>query len=259
MRRLPVPSRRALTVGAWIAVLAVVGLIVWMLFLLNQLSSETVRTDRELSQAREQAREVFGDLVETNAAQDEALAEANRRLEAAGKSPVPVPAPEPIPGPAGERGERGPAGTSIVGPTGPSGPRGVRGRDGESITGPPGQRGEPGPRGEDGRVGESIVGPAGPRGEDGTDATPAQIRAAVDEFCGQGRCVGPAGPQGEPGPRGADSTVPGPTGPAGPAGPQGPPGVVNVVTSPECGDLMPKMRISLNYDAPTQTLTLVCS
>lgn len=257
MRRLPVPSRRALTIGAWVAVAAVVGLIMWMLVLLHQLSSETVRTERDLDRAREQARVVFGDLVETNAAQDEALAEANRRLEAAGRNPVPVPAaPEPIPGPAGAPGERGPAGESI---TGPAGPRGLPGRDGESIVGPPGppgprgEPGEPGSRGEDGEDGESIVGPAGPAGENGTDATPAQIRAAVDEYCGQGRCVGPAGPQGEPGPRGADSTVPGP------AGPQGPPGIVNVVTSPGCSDLMPNMRISLAYDATTQTLTLTCA
>lgn len=252
MKKVPVPSRRALTVGMWIAAAAVAAMVVWMLVIIDRLSEDTMRTERDLNYAREQARDVFGDLTETNAAQDEALAEANRRLEDAGRQPVAIPTPTPVTGPRGARGAtglRGPAGASVIGPRGP---RGLPGKNGRSIVGPTGPRG---PAGADGEDGATIVGPAGPRGADGTPATPAQIRAAVDEFCGQGRCVGPAGPQGERGPAGADSTIPGP---AGPPGPQGAPGVVNVVTSPECGDLMPNMRIALAYDAATQTLTLVC-
>lgn len=224
MKRVPIPSRRALTVGMWIAAAAIAALVIWMLVIISRLSDDTVRTERDLSEARGQAREVFGDLVETNAAQDEALEEANRRLEQAGRRPVMFPTPEPVigpPGAAGATGPRGPAGVSIVGPPGP---RGLPGKDGQSIVGPVGPRGEPGADGADGRDGESIVGPTGPRGETGQAATPTQIRAAVDDFCGQGRCVGPVGPQGErgpAGPAGADSTVPGPQGPPGPAGEPG--------------------------------------
>lgn len=271
MKRVPIPSRRALTVGMWIAAAAIAALVIWMLVIISRLSDDTVRTERDLSEAREQARDVFGELADTNAAQDEALVEANRRLEQAGKRPVTVPDPEPIIGPAGDpgatgaTGPRGPAGVSIVGPPGP---RGLPGEDGQSIVGPAGPRGEPGADGADGkdgvdgRDGESIVGPTGPRGETGQAATSTQIRAAVDDFCGQGRCIGPVGPQGErgpAGPAGADSTVPGPQGPPGPAGPQGGPGVINVATSPACGDLMPNMSIALTYDPASQTVALVCS
>lgn len=256
MKRVPVPSRRALIIGAWITGLAVVALVVWMLVVIARLSDDTVRTERDLNEARSQAREVFGDLTRTNAAQDKALEEANRRLRDAGEKPVKSPPlPEVSPPTVGPPG---PVGESIVGPPGPQGP------PGRTVVGPPGPRGLPGddgstvvgPAGVDGADGASIVGPAGPQGERGPGPTDPQVRAAVDDFCGQGRCVGPAGPegpQGPPGPAGADSTVPGPPGPAGPPGPTCPDGFVGqslTVVTPDGSPGQPATRVIFACVAP---------
>lgn len=158
-----------------------------------------------------------------------------------------------IPGPRGERG--------------PVGPPGADGRDGEpGATGP---RGATGPAGKAGEPG--LPGPTGPAGDRGLTGTPgADGRDGQDGAQGPQGEPGPAGdqgPRGEQGPQGAPGAAgpagppgnTGPAGPAGPAGPQGIPGVINVATSPACGDLMPNMTVSLSYDAATQTLTLVCA
>ena len=80
-------------------------------------------------------------------------------------------------GPAGERGEQGPAGPQgekgEKGDTGPAGPQGVRGDEGPQ--GPQGEKGDPGPQGQQGEKGDP-----GERGEQGE--------------------TGPAGPQGPAGP-----------------------------------------------------------
>ncbi len=222
MRRFPVPSRRALTIGAWVVALAVIALIVWMLATIGRLSDDAVQTQEELDTAKGQAGEVFESLTETNAAQDAALAEANRRLRRAGEAPVTTPpSPEVVvgepgaTGATGGRGGRGPAGPT--GATGPTGPRGATGATG--ATGPAGERGLTGAVGPTGKAGEP--GPPGVDGDDGVDA---------EGFIGPAGPAGPQGERGEQGPRGepgapgrdgADSTVPGPVGPVGPVGEPG--------------------------------------
>lgn len=87
------------------------------------------------------------------------------------------------------------------GDTGPAGPQG------ETVVGPQGAQGPAGPQGETGPQG-----PQGPQGEQGPGPSDAQVAAAVEAFCADGRCVGDQGPQGDPGPQGEQ-------------GPQGDPGV----------------------------------
>ncbi|MEU4916857.1 MULTISPECIES: collagen-like domain-containing protein [Streptomyces] len=118
------------------------------------------------------------DLHTANAARD-ALAEQVLQL---GEKPV-----------AGEPGDRGAPGRTVVGPAGaqgPPGPVGPPGLPGASITGPPGPVGPsstvPGPAGQD-AVGEAgppgpagspgPAGPPGPAGQDGTDGTDGQAGA----------------------------------------------------------------------------------
>lgn len=174
------------------------------------------------------------------------------QVEDLGETPV-VTVPEVIPGETGATGATGSRGLtgatgaagedgrSIIGPRGPAGPVGA---DGETVIGPVGPIGK---QGEAGKDGQSITGPAGPKGEKGDTGDRGPVGADGESI------VGPVGPAG------ADSTVPGPPGPAGPTGPQGIPGVANVTTSPACADLMPNMAISLDYDANSQTVTLICA
>lgn len=109
----------------------------------------------------------------TNAAQDAALDEANRRLIEAGEQPVPTPEP----GPAGAVGQPGATGaTGASGPRGPRGPQGVRGEPGATgkagAVGPQGPSGPQGPKGEPGAAGQQ--GPAGADGTDGQDGADGQ-------------------------------------------------------------------------------------
>ena len=117
-----------------------------------------------------------------NTAQDNSLAEANRRLIEAGEKPVPTPEPGPA-GEAGQVGPQGPAGPpGATGPTGSTGPRGHAGKAGvngeRGMTGAPGARGAiglPGPQGERGEKGDAgPQGPAGPAGRDGQNGTDGQ-------------------------------------------------------------------------------------
>lgn len=246
---MPVPSERAVLIARIALAVVIFAALGWLLFQVLSLGSALVVQQQKLEAAE----------VE-RAAMAAALAEVNERREAVGKEPIEVPEVEPAPSSELPRLIQGPPGPQgPMGPRGPAGPPGLDGKDG--AAGDPGPRGLPGRPGVDGRDGvdgapgsdgETVVGPAGPQGERGPGPSDAQVRAAVDDFCGQGRCVGPAGPAGPPGPPGADSTVPGP------AGPPGPPGVVSVQTSPGCASLMPGVSISLAYDPATATLTLVC-
>lgn len=238
--KFPTPSTRALAVGAWLVAGLVLILIVWMLVIISRLSHDAVETQGELDEAKGQARGVFAELTEANVAQDEALKEANRRLRNAGKRPVPTPAtPEVV---IGERGQSG-----ATGETGARGLRGEPGADGRSIVGPAGPPGRPG---SDGVDGQSIVGPPGPVGRTGDTGKDGQSITGPKGDTGD---RGPEGPAGPAGPAGADSTVPGPV------GPQGIPGVIRVATSPACDDLLPSMKLSLEYDPATQTVTLICA
>lgn len=182
-------TKRALRIAWAFVVLLAVVLLVWLVLAVVSLSD-----DNRHSQA-------------VNAAQDSALAEANRRLTEAGEQPVPTPEA----GPQGTQGEPGPAPTAeqIMAavssycssgacegkqPTRPqvasavasycdgsrcTGPRGQQGQPGKSITGAPGSTGATGPQGP------------GP--------TVAQMAAAVADYCAGGRCTGPAGSNGTDG------------------------------------------------------------
>lgn len=237
MKKIPVPSSRSLIVGTWLVAIAVLVLIVWMLATIGRLSTDTVQTREDLASTKSDAAKVFTSLADSNAAQDAALEEANRRLREAGKAPVPTPpipasATRGIPGVPGIPGDRGLPG--INGASGIPGARGPAGRNGGD-----GVDGSTGPAGSDGSAGAN--GEPGSPGKDGANGSD-----------------GARGPQGDQGPAGD----PGPAGPAGPNGAQGVqgiPGVVAVDTSPSCSDLAPNMAISLTYDAATQTITLVCT
>ena len=157
----PIVTKRAARI-AWTAVAVLAALIAGWLVVTVVQQSDQIRHEQAV-----------------NTAQDNSLAEANRRLIEAGEKPVPTPEP----GPAGEPGLSGPAGPQgIPGSTGPTGRRGLPGRNGvngeRGMTGAPGARGAiglPGPQGERGEKGDTgetgPQGPAGPAGADGQNGT----------------------------------------------------------------------------------------
>jgi hypothetical protein len=149
-----------------VATLAAVAFLGWLFYLVFSLSSEVGHNEDKISAGaiRDQV------LQDQNKAQDQALAEANKRLKQAGKATVPVPTePKVIIGPQGPIGEQGPQGPP--GPPGPQGPKGDAGIDGMAgETGPVGPEGASGPAGPQGETGPQ--GPAGPAGADGKDAVP---------------------------------------------------------------------------------------
>lgn len=157
--REPVISERAARI-AWVVVMVLGALLAaWLVWTVVH-QSDQIRHEQAVNQA-----------------QDESLAEANRRLVEAGEKPVPTPEP----GEPGQVGPQGPTGApGATGATGPRGPQGVRG--------PAGARGLQGIPGLDGRDG--APGPAGPQGERGEKGEPG--------------AQGPAGPEGPPGPAGTD-------------------------------------------------------
>jgi hypothetical protein len=175
----PVPSER-MTRIALIAMI-VVGIVVasWLIWTLLSLG-------REVNQQQDEGRALSGDissLRDTNALQDAALEEANRRLVAAGERPITVPPGSP--GDVGPRGPRGyPGPTGATGPKGATGTRGKTGATGPIPTVPPGQQGATGPAGPAGAKGDTgpqgPLGPQGDRGEPGTDAFPFKFAFTVD-------------------------------------------------------------------------------
>jgi hypothetical protein len=162
----------------WRVVLAV-ALYVIVAGLLALVVVALLNLTREVEGTRQEAA-VRGQQRDDLAADVEAL---RQQLLELGQAPVVEPPADPVVV-EGERGERGPAG--------------------ESVIGPPGSRGEPG---------QSIVGPPGPAGRDSTIPGPPGRDSTVP---------GPRGERGEPGPAGEpgeDSTTPGPPGPQGERGP----------------------------------------
>jgi hypothetical protein len=152
-----------------VATLAAVAFLGWLFYLVFSLSSEVGHNEDKISAGaiRDQV------LQDQNKAQDQALAEANKRLKQAGEATVPVPTePKVIIGPQGPIGVQGPAGSQgPQGPPGPQGPKGDAGIDGMAgETGPAGPEGASGPAGPQGETG--LQGPAGPAGADGKDGVP---------------------------------------------------------------------------------------
>jgi hypothetical protein len=175
--RAPVPSQRVVRFMAGAAMGLALLLLVWLVGSVIVLAIRTNHNGDKIDS-----------LQSTNAAQDEALKEANRRLEQAGEPTVAVPdtpAPSPQPGEPGASGEPG-----------AMGPRGYPGATG--ATGPQGPEGKRGPRGFTG-----LDGPVGVKGDPGAT--------------GQQGEQGPPGPQGDPGPKGEQGNQ-GPQGDTGPAG-----------------------------------------
>jgi hypothetical protein len=166
LKWVPVPSSRTVRVLVALATLLVVAFLAWLMFQLISLAGQVRGNDEKLAagKSRDTALSV------QNQRQDQALAEANRRLKALGKATVPVPPAvtlPPVTGPTGLQGPMGPAG-----PQGPQGPEGGTGQAGTAgKAGSPGSPGSPGETGTAGTTGEQ--GPAGPAGTDGKDGASA--------------------------------------------------------------------------------------
>jgi hypothetical protein len=156
------------------------------------------------------------DAETTNAAQDKALAEANRRLTNAGQPPVPTPSP----GPAGLPGQPGPQGPP---PTNTQVLQAVVNycASGACTRQPTARqvaaavaaycearsdcRGRPGAHGDTGTAGQP--GSKGAQGAPGPGPTADQIVAAVNDYCAtRDNCRGPAGPAGPAGADGKNGT-----------------------------------------------------
>lgn len=186
-RTLPVPSDRAIRV---VVALIILSILTGLVFVVARVYV--------LGQNDQDQTEEIGELRGTNAAQDQALKEANERLSDAGQPTVDVP-DTPAPAEAAEVSPsmlesalatlcgdcRGHAGaTGAAGLTGKRGPRGVEG-PASTVPGPRGPAGAdstvPGPRGADGPPGPGCV-----------------------EEVGLAQCQGPKGEQGEPGQDGSN-------------------------------------------------------
>lgn len=167
--RAPVPSRRQVSVLAWIVVAAVVALVLWMLATLARVGDEYDRLEQRADRGKDDRADLRA-LVEE---QDAALGEANQRLRELGVAPVKPPTTPPST-PLATRGPMGPQGPQ--GDRGPTGKDGADGDDGRSIAGDRGADGAPGPTGPAGPAGpvgsQGPQGEAGPAGKDGKDGAP---------------------------------------------------------------------------------------
>jgi hypothetical protein len=157
LKWVPVPSSRMVRVLLTLATLLAVAFLAWLMFQLITLAEKVKENEAKLATSHSELRAQAAQ----NQRQDEALAEANRRLKAVGEPTVTV--PKVIAGPQGSQGPQGATGPQgQTGPTGPAGAKGDAGPTGE--TGPQGPAGETGPAGADGTNGTD--------GKDGTSAYP---------------------------------------------------------------------------------------
>lgn len=252
--RLPVPSPKTLRTLGFVVIALVLTLVIFALSQIASLSTELGQTQTRLDRAQS-AREA---LASHNAAQDEALAEANADRVSEGKDPIPVPdAPQVDPGvtPAQVRqivldhlASFDPAVTLTPAQVGQiaSAAQGLipDPKDGASVTVADVQ---PVIVAAVDRAVAALPKPAdGADGDDGAQGPPPtdeQITAALAAMCG-GSCkgepgaTGPTGPVGPTGPAGETGPA-GPAGETGPAGPQGPPGPTVTVTVPPDPDPTP--------------------
>lgn len=145
---LPAPSKRTLIIMAWTGGILLLLLVLGMLVAIVTLSTDYSDLEDRADHSKVK-QETLSDKV---LAQEQALAEANRRLRKLGRAPVPTP---PV------------SGNDPIVIVGPAGQNGVNGRDGED-----GARGPRGPRGFTGLPGlPGIDGSDGADGTDGTDGT----------------------------------------------------------------------------------------
>lgn len=173
MKRLPVPTRRALVIGAWIVGMAVIALIAYLLSTVIHLTSNDTLSVADRTDLRQE--------LTDQQTKTEVLA---TQLEALGETPAVAPDTKlepgriqyvPVNGKPGATGPRGPAGANGRTPDavpGPAGKAGASGAAGESIAGPAGPAGKDGTNGSDGKEGPQ--GPTGPAGKDGRGIADAQ-------------------------------------------------------------------------------------
>ena len=137
----PVPSRRAVTVLAWLVVIVVVLLVVWLVGRVVSLSDRVAESRSDRTDLRE--------LVENQGA---ALDDANAKLVELGQAPV-IQAEAPPSLPLVLQGRRGLSCVEALGfdlcrgPQGQKGDTGDRGKpgvDGAAVEGTPGEDGEQG-------------------------------------------------------------------------------------------------------------------
>lgn len=155
MSRLPVPTRRALLIGAWAVGLSAIALVVYLLVTVLSMTHADERDSSDRADLR----------VEVTEQQKRAdlLAQQVRSL---GETPIVQPSTPavkgepksryvPVPGPAGKDGANGLPGKSLPG---------LPGAPGQSVVGPPGATGKDGATGP--------AGPTGSAGKDGKDGGP---------------------------------------------------------------------------------------
>lgn len=184
--RAPVPSRRTVIVLAWIAVVVVLLLVVWLAARVLTLSDAVGEAEERATSSALDRRDLRGLLEQ----QGTALDDANDKLVQLGEDPVespPVTIPTPtlpLQGPQGPRGLMGPRG--VPGDDGDDGRKGTDGTTGQvgtaGATGPQGPQGPAGEKGEKGDTGPAgPSGPAGPPGPAGT-ITPGSASCPAGEY-----------------------------------------------------------------------------
>lgn len=165
----PVPTKRAVSVLTWVAILAVIVLVVWLIGRVAALS-DAAESARDRSAERG---DQLSDLTTIVGRQGSALDLLQQRCrQAKGCTPIDTDKlPESVPGLPGDRGEtgeRGPRGYSCIEEIGRAACRGDQGSTGGSGT--DGQDGQDGANGSDG-ADSTVPGPQGPPGADGADST----------------------------------------------------------------------------------------
>lgn len=194
-KRTFVPSERLLW---WMKVAVAVtaaGVLAWIGWLVYQQNDQLEHAEGKISDHTT----AIKNASEKQAELDEALDQANARLQRHDLPPVPVPPPDSSPGADGEQGERGPRGFPGPGPTRAQVRAAVLAECADGCTtmvqlaaaverycavNVCGTQGDPGPQG--------VAGPG---------ATDSQVQAQVAAYCAANPCgtPGPKGDEGDPG------------------------------------------------------------
>lgn len=247
VKNLPVPSERTIRVMKWLLGVAVAALLVWVIYLVAQVSD---RADG-LSDQLEVAQSERADLERVNEQQSEdidkrgsAIRTANTRLKDAGKPPVTIPDQAvSVPKVDGQPVLTSSDVLTLIEAEVKSQHPDLTAAQKRSLTDSAAVKAsaripapEDGADGEDGTDAPSLDDlrpiiraevakiPVPADGQDGTSPSATQVSAAITTLCG-GSCKGEKGDTGPaseiPGPAGADSQVPGPQGVTGNDGKDG--------------------------------------